>query len=174
MNTKLVNSAADVILRALTQNRTAAGIALALESAQLLQSPETAAESAHYRSAFEAQRSRAETLDGLLRTAQDRVAELEAAQGTVYRASHDSIVMGLYTTAAAAREHCETLVRREYTSSGIADLKLSWREGEDAVDQPEDGEQELIEHVGPHFARPTGYVVTALEIAAKYDPDGDE
>lgn len=44
MSTKLVNTAADVILRALTQNRTAAGIALALESAQLLQSPETAAE----------------------------------------------------------------------------------------------------------------------------------
>jgi len=35
-------------------------------------------ESAHYRSAFEAQQARAETLDRLLRTAQDRVAELEA------------------------------------------------------------------------------------------------
>ncbi|MGW2379267.1 hypothetical protein [Streptomyces sp. NPDC001658] len=44
MNTKLVNTAADVILAALTQNRTAAGIAMALESAQLLMSPETAAE----------------------------------------------------------------------------------------------------------------------------------
>ncbi|MGA5330988.1 hypothetical protein ACPCJT_20385 [Streptomyces griseoincarnatus] len=44
MNTRLVNTAAGVILRALTQNRTAAGIALALESAQLLQSPETVAE----------------------------------------------------------------------------------------------------------------------------------
>lgn len=36
-----------------------------------------AAEDAHYRAAFEAQQSRAETLDRLLRTAQDRVAELE-------------------------------------------------------------------------------------------------
>ncbi|NUS22731.1 MAG: hypothetical protein HOV92_00685 [Streptomyces sp.] len=44
MNTKLVNTAADVINAALTQNRTAAGIALALDSAQLLQSPETAKE----------------------------------------------------------------------------------------------------------------------------------
>lgn len=44
MNTKLVNSAAGVILAALTQNRTAAGIALALDSAQLLMTPETAAE----------------------------------------------------------------------------------------------------------------------------------
>lgn len=44
MNARLVNTAADVILAALTQNRTAAGIALALDSAQLLQSPEKAAE----------------------------------------------------------------------------------------------------------------------------------
>jgi hypothetical protein len=51
VNTKLVNSAAGVILRALTQNRTAAGIATALESAQLLQPPETAAELARLRAA---------------------------------------------------------------------------------------------------------------------------
>ncbi|WP_460071138.1 hypothetical protein [Streptomyces sp. YKOK-I1] len=57
MNTQLVNSAAGVILAALTQNRTAAGIALALESAQLLMTPETAAE---------------------LKRLQERVAELEA------------------------------------------------------------------------------------------------
>lgn len=40
----MVNSAAGVINAALTQNRTAAGIALALESAQMLMTPETAAE----------------------------------------------------------------------------------------------------------------------------------
>lgn len=44
MNTKLVNTAAGVINAALAQDRTAAGIALALESAQLLMTPETAAE----------------------------------------------------------------------------------------------------------------------------------
>jgi hypothetical protein len=44
VNTKLVNSAAGVILAALTQNRTAAGIALALDSAQMLMTPEVAAE----------------------------------------------------------------------------------------------------------------------------------
>lgn len=44
MNTRLVNSAAGVINAALTQNRTAAGIALALDSAQLLMSPDTPAE----------------------------------------------------------------------------------------------------------------------------------
>lgn len=39
MNTKLVSSAADVINAALTQNRTAAGIALALDSAGFLTRP---------------------------------------------------------------------------------------------------------------------------------------
>jgi len=39
-----VNSAAGVILAALQQHRTAAGIALALDSAQLLLTPETTAE----------------------------------------------------------------------------------------------------------------------------------
>lgn len=62
MNTRLVNTAADVILTALTQNRTAAGIALALDSAQLLMCPETAAEMERLR---------------------ERVAELEAAQAFV-------------------------------------------------------------------------------------------
>jgi hypothetical protein len=44
VNTKSVNSAAGVILAALTQNRTAAGIALALDSARMLMTPEIAAE----------------------------------------------------------------------------------------------------------------------------------
>lgn len=39
MNTKLINSAADVINAALTQHRTAAGIALALDSAGFLTRP---------------------------------------------------------------------------------------------------------------------------------------
>ncbi|MFE2073661.1 hypothetical protein [Streptomyces misionensis] len=44
MNTGSVNAAAGVIHAAQQQGRTAAGIAMALESAQLLQSPETADE----------------------------------------------------------------------------------------------------------------------------------
>ncbi|MFJ6667481.1 hypothetical protein [Streptomyces sp. NPDC091383] len=44
MNTRSVNAAAGVIQAALAQGRSAAGVALALESAQLLQSPERAAE----------------------------------------------------------------------------------------------------------------------------------
>ncbi|MGW4670143.1 hypothetical protein [Streptomyces sp. NPDC004324] len=44
MNTRQVNTAAGVILAALTQNRTPAGIALALDSARLLLTPEIVAE----------------------------------------------------------------------------------------------------------------------------------
>ncbi|MEU8717518.1 hypothetical protein [Streptomyces sp. NPDC048663] len=62
MNVNLVNSAAGVINAALAQNRTAAGIALALDSAQLLMTPETAAE---------------------LTRLQERVAELEAREELV-------------------------------------------------------------------------------------------
>jgi hypothetical protein len=46
VNTQRVNGAAGVILAALEQNRTPAGIALALESAGLLMTPETAADMA--------------------------------------------------------------------------------------------------------------------------------
>lgn len=49
MNTRLVNSAAGVINAALAQCRTAAGIALALESAQMLMTPEIAAELERFR-----------------------------------------------------------------------------------------------------------------------------
>ncbi|MFJ3173757.1 hypothetical protein ACIPJK_23660 [Streptomyces roseus] len=50
MNTRLVNTAADVLHAAMEQGRvTPAGLAYALESAQLLQSPETAAELARLR-----------------------------------------------------------------------------------------------------------------------------
>ncbi|UJV43843.1 hypothetical protein [Streptomyces sp. AMCC400023] len=80
----------------------------------------------------------------------------------VFRASHDSIVMGLYETAAAAREHCEALVRRE-----MPDNSLDWIEDE------EDGVAELTAWVGGEETT-TGYVVEALEVASAYDPDADE
>ncbi|NEE06907.1 hypothetical protein G3M58_10665 [Streptomyces sp. SID7499] len=80
----------------------------------------------------------------------------------VYRASHDSLVMGLYTTAAAARAHCEADMRRDLPS-----VSLDWIEDE------EDGVAELVAAVGEE-ERSTGFVVTALEIASKYDEEADE
>ncbi|MYU22901.1 hypothetical protein [Streptomyces sp. SID8352] len=114
---------------------------------------------------------------GELERLRARVAELESPTLTVYRASHDSIVMGHYTTAAEARKHCETEMRREYDES--TKVSLWWREDEDTVDQPEDGEQELFVHATPRGMERgrtwrSGYVVTPLEVASAYDPDGDE
>jgi hypothetical protein len=81
---------------------------------------------------------------------------------TVYRASHDSIVMGLYTTAAEARKHCETEMRRD-----LPTVALDWIEDE------EDGVAELVASVDED-ERATGYVVDALEVAAAYDDEVDE
>lgn len=157
MNAKLVNTAADVINAALTQNRTAAGIAIALDSARLLLTSELTAE---------------------LNQLRTRVAELESAHPVMFRAAHDSIVMGYYTSAAEARKHCETYVRREHAAS--TELQLWWREDEDTVDQPEFGEMELIERTnskivrGPGLTRPTGYFVTPIEVSAEFDAGADE
>ncbi|MFJ5914996.1 hypothetical protein ACIQFW_04255 [Streptomyces ardesiacus] len=80
----------------------------------------------------------------------------------VYRASHDSIPMGLYLTAAEARKHCETEMRRD-----LPTVVLDWIEDE------EDDVAELVASVGVD-ERVTGYVVDALEIAAEYDTEADQ
>ncbi|MEU0990470.1 hypothetical protein ABZ347_27840, partial [Streptomyces sp. NPDC005953] len=90
----------------------------------------------------------------------------EPADLTIYRASHDSIVMGLYQTPEEARRHCETVLRREYEG---ATVEHWWPE-------PEDDEAELFEHVTPKGFDTgrtwrTGYVVTALTVSAKYDEE---
>lgn len=72
MNTKLVNTTAGVILAALEQNRTAAGIALALESAQMLMTPETAAE-------LVALRARVVELEARLKRVKETGAQLGSA-----------------------------------------------------------------------------------------------
>lgn len=86
---------------------------------------------------------------------------------TVYRASHDSIVMGLYTTATEARAHC------------VAEERRSWAKGEatafDWIEDEEDGVAELVTvDEDGESETVTGYVVEALEVASKYDPEADE
>ncbi|MFE4697244.1 hypothetical protein ACFRIC_09140 [Streptomyces sp. NPDC056738] len=113
-----------------------------------------------------------------LRENRDRLAKLESAHPVMFRAAHDSIVMGYYTSAAEARKHCEAYVRREHAKT--TELQLWWREDEDTLDQPEFGEAELIERTkstivpGPGMTRPTGYMVTPIEVSSAFDPDADE
>lgn len=96
-----------------------------------------------------------------------RVAELEAAPKAVYRAAHDLIPMGLYTTAAEARAHCVAEERSAWAKDAVP--VLDWIEDEEdgvaeLVTVNEDGEADTV----------TGYVVTALEIASAYDEEADQ
>lgn len=83
---------------------------------------------------------------------------------TVYRASHDSIVMGLYATAAEARKHCEAEERHSWSSTETPTF--------DWIEDEEDGVAELTAWVGGEECV-TGYEVTALEISATYDEEAD-
>ncbi|MEU6222288.1 hypothetical protein [Streptomyces sp. NPDC047042] len=81
---------------------------------------------------------------------------------TVYRASWDSMTLDQYTTETEARRHAEDHARRD-----LSNAAFDWIVGE------EDGVAELVATVDGE-ENPTGYTVTALEIASTYDPDGDE
>ncbi|WP_335936664.1 hypothetical protein [Streptomyces sp. PTD5-9] len=101
------------------------------------------------------------TLHGTAETSEEARAGL-----TVYRAEHDAIVAGLYTTAEAAQQHCEALVSREYPDT-VA-LFFEW-----CVDDADPAGLELDICVdGDRLS--TGYTVTPLEVATAYDPDADE
>ena len=105
-----------------------------------------------------------------LRRQRDRIIALETAPTRVFRASHDSIVMGLYTTREAAQAHCEAKVQQEEPAGSIR--HMSWV----ADDIGPDAEYEL--HITPAetggLIRGTGYVVTPLEVASEYDEEADE
>jgi hypothetical protein len=87
---------------------------------------------------------------------------------TVFRASHDALTFGLYSTPAAAREHCEQLIRRDVPANARPDfLTCDWIEDE------EDGVAELVITVDG-LEEETGYIVTALDVAHAYDQEADE
>lgn len=89
-------------------------------------------------------------------------APAEAPTLTVYRASHEAIAFGLYTTAQAAREHCEAHTRRDSTLTGA----FNW-----VLDDP--GEDDSVEELTVD-GTPTGYIVTPLTVASEYDEEADE
>jgi len=97
-----------------------------------------------------------------------RVAELEAAQGTVYRAEHpdSGITLGHYGTATAAREHCEAEERRAWPTGTT--LVFDW------IEDDEDRVAELVVTAGQNEESTTGYIVTALEVPSEYDEEADQ
>ncbi|MEU9199447.1 hypothetical protein [Streptomyces sp. NPDC048332] len=86
---------------------------------------------------------------------------------TYYRASHDSITAGRYTTETAARRRCETLLSDEH----LADTSLifDWIGDEDDPEEP----RELTVQINGGDEQPTGYVVQALRIEVEDDPDAE-
>ncbi|MEU8704168.1 hypothetical protein [Streptomyces sp. NPDC048565] len=94
--------------------------------------------------------------------------DVPAAPTVVYRAEHDAIAAGTYTTAEAAQQHCEALVSREYPEAVAVFFEWCVDEEGDAL-----AVAELDVRVdGEHIV--TGYTVTPLEVASAYDPDADE
>ena len=87
---------------------------------------------------------------------------VDASALVIYRAEWDVAPLGWYTTEAEARKHCEDHARRD-----LPGATFDW-----IVDE-EDGVAELAASFGED-ERSTGYVVTSLEIASKYDPEADE
>ncbi|MFF1483085.1 hypothetical protein ACIGZH_01920 [Streptomyces sp. NPDC058319] len=97
-----------------------------------------------------------------------RVAELEAAPCTVYRAEHpdSGVTLGHYGTAAAARAHCEATERRSWPTGTT--LAFDW------IEDDEDRVAELMVAAGQNEESTTGYIVTALELDSEYDEGAAE
>lgn len=81
----------------------------------------------------------------------------------VYRASHESLILGHYLGRAEARRHCETLMRREVGAEAF----LGWVPDHGGGDAPE----ELCLGLDVEC---TGYLVTPVEVASEYDEGADE
>lgn len=107
MNTRSVNSAAGVILAAMQQNRTAAGIAMALEAAGLLMSPEAARDMAS--------------------VSTDAVQVAEKAVGELRREHEESARLRARVAELEAERHA--------TNDALADTTLAQRAAERSADR---------------------------------------
>ncbi|MEU2901309.1 hypothetical protein ABZ771_00200 [Streptomyces globisporus] len=88
---------------------------------------------------------------------------------TVYRAEHETIHVGHYTTETAARRHCEALVSNEHPADRA--LLYTWASLGDEGDSDEP--YELVVQVDGGPQEFTGYVVVPLDVAAAYDPHAE-
>ncbi|WP_274031448.1 hypothetical protein [Streptomyces sp. MMBL 11-1] len=93
-----------------------------------------------------------------------------AAAHTDYRAEHESIHVGHYTTEAEARRHCEALISDEHPADRA--LLFTWAGlGDDDGDPDEPSELVVQVDGGPQQF--TGYVVVPIAVAAAHDPDAE-
>lgn len=92
-----------------------------------------------------------------------------AVPATIYRAEHETIRVGHYTTEAEARRHCEHLVSAEHPAD--TSLLFTWA----GLGDDEDAEEpsELVVQVDGGPQEFTGYVVVPLDVATEFDPDAE-
>ncbi|MEU0761625.1 hypothetical protein ABZ351_18360 [Streptomyces microflavus] len=102
----------------------------------------------------------------LVRT-REETAELETGVRTVYRAEHETIPLGTYTTEAAARAHAEGAMSDEFGPERA--VTFDW------VGDESDLESwwELVVQVDGGDEQPTGYVVVPITVASAYDPEAE-
>jgi hypothetical protein len=169
LNARSINSAAGVVQAAWEQGRqTAAGIAVALDAAGLLMSPETAAELVRLRAERHSTNESVSQADEALRRQRDRIAELETGQQVAFRASHGGRLLGLYSLREDALHHCEDALGRaaEYGS-----CPSSWEE------RP-DGTRELFAWTSRDVSSGTGFTVAQVDVRPEFDEgwgeDADE
>lgn len=109
--------------------------------------------------------------------ARERVAKLEAADLTAFRASYpeSGIVLDEYRTRQAAMDHVHhILANEESTTPAAIELRVIWREDGPTgpEDEPTAWECWLFDADSDHDA-PTGYVVSPITVATAYDPEMD-
>jgi hypothetical protein len=85
---------------------------------------------------------------------------------TVYRAACGSIPLETYLSAAAAREHCEAAARDEDRFTDRPASAIEW-----AISPDDPDVIELDLPISPGVTSATGYTVTAVHVAAVYDPE---
>jgi hypothetical protein len=87
---------------------------------------------------------------------------------TVYRAASGSIPLGTYLTVEAARERCLIEARDEDRFAALPASAAEWAVSEDNADVIE-----LDLAISRGVTSATGYTVTAVPVAAAYDPEAD-
>lgn len=147
-------------------------VVFALGGAQLLQSPESAAEDAirHQRTGVALTVARLRDRARDIWTPADLLAlldEMDAAPLIVYRAECDTIPLGTYQSREAARDHCRVQMERAEPDR----VGLHWVPIND--DEP-DGQEELACIDADGVAVATDFFVTPITVPAAYDSEGDD
>ncbi|MCX4676747.1 hypothetical protein OG413_15790 [Streptomyces sp. NBC_01433] len=97
----------------------------------------------------------------------DALGSAAAQSLTVYRAEHETIPLGTYTTEGAARAHAESALSCEYAADRT--VMYDWIGDEDDPEAP----RELVAQVDGGDEQYTGYIVVPVAVAAAFAPDAE-